>query len=714
MHASFSEESGEGRLPPHLHLCLRELRTHCETLSGEKDGLEHELQALRAELQSTRVECSPQPALPGCLVKGSSTSQLEVNGRHDRLMTTLSCQSRQSSVDVGPTHSAGDGKKEQVVIASAQRLRMINEPPDNLNEEAMQKQTLAQVLKAFAITAEPAETFAERVVNSVVFRGVCTSAIVGNSIYLGAEADHQVYNAWRRIEGKDLEKEWMLGDILFCVWFSLELLLRAAAEGRSFLSVNNSEFKWNMLDFVLVFESIMGQIYKFGTSFAWLRLMRVCRLVRIVRLVRSIQCLRQLRTMIFSIMNCFADLLWAFVVIILIVFVFGIIFDQAVSQYFLTVDPKDEAQIETATEIKSYFGSLYETMVSLWCAISGGNDWMLYGELLRALPHGEVYFLLFCFYVAFCVVGLLNVVTGIFVDSAVCARTEDEIAEGYKEELRRTIEEVKQIFVDADTDNSGTINLKELEEHLKTSSRVQAYFAGLDIDPSEASSVFTLIDKDASGELTFEEFVNGTIKLQGKARSIDMVSLMYDTSRLTSKIYGLCTFLEDQFSFLHNQMSRMRDCQNALDKAARSTTASCSSFQGFRANTPPLANPSGPSAREEIEVIKSELRDVSQAVKDISGVLARAAARRSNRTSPPSKSPQSLASALARGADALQQLQGDTGGDEFLALVPTTTPGGVASASSANIAGGGGRGLLGRAQAAAMSKDMSEERRLLE
>ena len=42
---------------------------------------------------------------------------------------------------------------------------------------------------------------------------------------------------------------------------------------------------------------------------------------------------------------------------------------------------------------------------------------------------GEFYFVIFNFYIAFCVIGLFNVVTGVFVDSAVCTRTEDEIVQ---------------------------------------------------------------------------------------------------------------------------------------------------------------------------------------------------------------------------------------------------------------------------------------------
>merc|ERR1719235_1159840 len=116
--------------------------------------------------------------------------------------------------------------------------------------------------------------------------------------------------------------------------------------------------------------------------------------------------------MIFSILNCFADLLWAFVVIVLIIFVFSIIFDSAVADYFEQVDLDDPVAMSPTEDLQKYYGSMSESMISLWCAISGGNDWFQYAEVLRQLQMGEIYFSLFMFYIAFCVVGLLNVVTG--------------------------------------------------------------------------------------------------------------------------------------------------------------------------------------------------------------------------------------------------------------------------------------------------------------
>ena len=171
-------------------------------------------------------------------------------------------------------------------------------------------------------------------------------------------------------------------------------------------------------------------------NLSFLRVFRVFRLVRVVRLVRTVRSLRSLRTMLFSIISSIAALYWAFVMLLLTMFMFSIIFSNGVASYFDFVDANATQQVRNAELVYESFGGIYETLVSLFSAVSGGNDWMNYGSILRAGP-GEVYFLVFVFYIFFCLVGLLNVVTGIFVDSAVCTRTEDEVVESFTEEQTR-------------------------------------------------------------------------------------------------------------------------------------------------------------------------------------------------------------------------------------------------------------------------------------
>jgi len=169
---------------------------------------------------------------------------------------------------------------------------------------------------------------------------------------------------------------------------------------------------------------------------------------------------------------------------------------------------------------------------------------MTYGETLRLGP-GEVYFVLFVFYIFFTLVGLLNVVTGIFVDSAVCTRTEDEVVESFTEEQKRLCGEMRRIFASADMDGNGCITFEEFCKHVEDP-WVQAFLSGLDIDISDARIVFTLLDVDGSGSLTVEEFVDGAMKLKGPAKGIDMLAVMFDLVRYSLRFSDLCSFLEEQ------------------------------------------------------------------------------------------------------------------------------------------------------------------------
>ncbi|CAE7378844.1 unnamed protein product, partial [Symbiodinium pilosum] len=128
---------------------------------------------------------------------------------------------------------------------------------------------------------------------------------------------------------------------------------------------------------------------------------------------------------------------------------------------------------------------------------------MQYAETLREISMGEFYFSMFNFYIAFCVVGLFNVVTGVFVDSAVCTRTEDEIVQGYLDEMRSMTESIKGFLKKADKDASGTLTYEEFQAHM-ANPVVKAYFSGLDIDPDETKIIFTLLDSDCNGDIDIE------------------------------------------------------------------------------------------------------------------------------------------------------------------------------------------------------------------
>lgn len=371
----------------------------------------------------------------------------------------------------------------------------------------------------------------QKVTEGLLFKTISISAIAANTIYLGLAGDYNLRNSFRRLEGLPQEAEWTHPDIIFTSWFTLEIIIRLVADQLSFFT--GEDQGWNIFDLLLVSESLVTLIVSYvsgggsaNSKLSFLRIFRVFRLVRVVRIVRSVKALAKLRTMIFAILNSFADLLWALVVVTLIVFVFAIIFMGGTAEYYETIDVTNAVQVQSARDVNLLFGDIGTTSLSLWSAISGGNDWMAYGEQLQKFSN-PMYFYIFQFYIAFCCVGLFNVVTGVFVDSAVCVRTEDEIVAGYFDELRTTTNMIKSFFADADHEESGSLTFDEFSTRLRDPA-VRAYFAGLDIDPEEAGIIFTIFDADKSNTIQINELVNGTMKLKGSASKLDLMGLMYD------------------------------------------------------------------------------------------------------------------------------------------------------------------------------------------
>eukprot|EP00930_Biecheleria_cincta_P065584 TRINITY_DN5141_c0_g1_i1.p1 TRINITY_DN5141_c0_g1~~TRINITY_DN5141_c0_g1_i1.p1 ORF type:complete len:582 (+),score=124.71 TRINITY_DN5141_c0_g1_i1:175-1920(+) len=384
-----------------------------------------------------------------------------------------------------------------------------------------------------------------RIVQSLTFRLTCFVFILINAVFAGVRMDSDLRKNLQRIQGGPTDSDNTLYyiEIGFVAWFSLELLLRIIAEGRGFVIGENKIY--NLMDSVLILLSIADMFVPRLASFSFLRIFRAFRIVRIARLVQSISALKPLRTMLFAMVNSFTALLWAFFMITLTMFVFSIFVGSAVLALFETIDASKPGQVEKAENLAPYFGNLYLTMVTLFASITGGDDWMTAATQLRALDAGEFYFVVFCFFVFFSLVGLLNVVNGIFVDSAVCTRTEDEVVQHFRDDEHRTSEEIRRIFQQADKNGSNSITLEELQTQVKHP-WVKAYFAGLDIDPREASIIFTLLDTDSNGELTIDEFVAGILKMKGSAKGVDVLAIMFDHQRLALSFNVLCSYLEDE------------------------------------------------------------------------------------------------------------------------------------------------------------------------
>jgi len=292
----------------------------------------------------------------------------------------------------------------------------------------------------------------------------------------------------------------------------------------------------------------------FDLKVGYLRVFRALRAVRALRILRILRSFRILRLMAASIASSMVSPLWAFVLLVLVMYMFAIILLQGAEDFVRNTEPMPS---ETLENLREDFGNILVTIFSLTQAISGGRSW---GEFVQ--PYMTIspwYGVVFTVFVVFVVFGVLNILTGLFVASTGdLYKYDKELL--IQEELcqqEAVINQIRSLFVEIDTDKSGTISSQELKGHLQDR-RVQAYFSVLHIDVSRAEGLFRLLDKDGSGDISIEEFIMSCLRLKGHARSVDMASMLFEHKRVYRMMRGLLAGLDNDVRRLTHQIHEWR------------------------------------------------------------------------------------------------------------------------------------------------------------
>jgi len=268
----------------------------------------------------------------------------------------------------------------------------------------------------------------------------------------------------------------------------------------------------------------------------------VLRIVRVVRVIRIMRFFRELRMMIFGLLGCVKSLCWALMVLMVLFFMFGISLTTGTLEH---LDSTDKWHAPQNQDLIAWFGSLDKSILNLYMAMSGGKDWGDYYEELEILPFS--YRLAFLIFLTFAVLAVVNIVTGIFVESAMqCNQADRDMV--VQEELAikmRYRDRMRCVFDEIDHDGTGRLSLEEFEKKLDDE-RVIAYFDTLKLDVSDARKLFTLLDYDRSGEIDADEFLNGCQKLKGESRALDLAMLSYEVCWVVEAVAHLSTHILDK------------------------------------------------------------------------------------------------------------------------------------------------------------------------
>lgn len=137
----------------------------------------------------------------------------------------------------------------------------------------------------------------------------------------------------------------------------------------------------------------------------------------------------------------------------------------------------------------------------------------------------------FLLYQSITLLGVLNIVTSVFVESAMQSihRSRELMIQEKMLDKEMFCNHLKQIFRVIDTDNSGTISDSELEKFMADKSLgLHMYFEALELNSADVDALFQLLDIDGSGCVDIEEFCDGCMQLKGEAKSYDIKVLMHE------------------------------------------------------------------------------------------------------------------------------------------------------------------------------------------
>merc|ERR1719487_1057589 len=159
--------------------------------------------------------------------------------------------------------------------------------------------------------------------------------------------------------------------------------------------------------------------------------------------------------------------------------------------------------------------------------------------LTKTYPWWTTFFVV---YVMVVVISILNVIVALIVDSTLkqtLMENEHEKMRLLDEERQEASQKLVQLFKAMDCSRDGHISKEEWKKALLEDEKTQEILASLGLPPQQTLSVYDVLDTDESGSLNLKEFVPGILNGRGQVRIFDIWGMQSDLWRAFSRMQKL-------------------------------------------------------------------------------------------------------------------------------------------------------------------------------
>jgi len=441
-----------------------------------------------------------------------------------------------------------------------------------------------------------------------------------NALCIGIQLDVAVgWTGWQVLEG------------FFTCFFIFELAIKIRYSG--FVEMYfGDDLRWNLFDTLIVIFATVDMVFWFGNLFGMgatvslrkISIMRLARLMRITRVVRLLKLhfFKDLTIMINGVFAGLRTLFWAFVLLLVIIYIVGVMLRQ------VTVDMDIDCATSTCTAPQEHltrfepllFANVFRSMFTVWrclidgCSSADGTPLILYFWDAQ----GPLFVLAYIIVVVFIMFGVFNLIMAIFVEKTLEYAKLDTAKRRearYKEDVRvakelRTLvlkicahqqgmgrpsrrkttgEQNMQTFMsgvrfaigganglnnygepDVDTGRATATGshltiTRENFDAIIGEEEIRARMEDLEISVTSSAKLFDILDSNGSGVVDVVELTEGLMSLRGPADKGDIISgalLVKSTQNMLKDMQNELTKCmvnqKRQFELLHQLDAKLK------------------------------------------------------------------------------------------------------------------------------------------------------------
>jgi len=337
-------------------------------------------------------------------------------------------------------------------------------------------------------------------VESSNFQIAVTVAILSNALMLGVQVDYP-------------GQGWIYPDSFFAFLFTFEIAARIFGRGRHFFLDLFALFDLtvviiSLVEISVVYAGASGTTSKYGCL----------RILRIFRIIRTMRVFERMTALLDAFGIAFQDVMWVSLLGIVALYTSALVAKDIISEKTL----RDNGYTEPG-----YFGSVPKTMMTLLGVMTFDGWYTAMAAPINEITNGAfVYFLIFA---VICGLGILNLVTAIFIDSVANVQQKGVLKRMRQDELQRKylVKLMQEVFEQNDKDGTGDLDKKEMQLALKSFERpsYQTVFNTLGIDLSMVESMLKHADSDLDGKVNVEEFTEKVEKMQEGVQKYELWAL---------------------------------------------------------------------------------------------------------------------------------------------------------------------------------------------